>query len=191
MRNPKIIRLALGLVTCIFPLQTQSAKPCSNKEIYMKQEIKLTERQKAIKELIQTYEITDQHKLIELLKLKYGIETNQTIISRELHKLGVTKTPVENKLIYELPEEKADPAKEILRLAVTKVAHNESLIVVHTLAGLADFVGDYLDAHGETTSILATLAGENVVFVAPKSIKDIVSTYDEVCKLLLIKQQKD
>ncbi|MGE0010196.1 MAG: arginine repressor [Candidatus Babeliales bacterium] len=157
----------------------------------MKQEIKLTERQKAIKELIQTYEITDQHKLIELLRLKYGIDTNQTIVSRELHKLGVTKTPIENKLIYELPEEKTDPAKEILRLAITKVVHNETLIVVHTLAGLADFVGDYLDAHGTTINILGTLAGENVVFVTPNSIKEIAKVYDQVCKLLLIKQIKD
>ncbi len=157
----------------------------------MKRNASLTARQKAIQELIETYEITDQHKLIELLKLKYGVETNQTIISRELHKLGVTKTPIENKLIYELPEEKADPAKEILRLAVTQVVHNETLIVVHTLAGLADFVGDYLDAHSATTSVLATLAGENVVFVTPKSIKHITQTYDEVCKLLLIKQKKD
>ncbi len=153
--------------------------------------IAFTERQNAIKELIQTYEITDQHKLIELLKLKYGIETNQTIISRELHKLGVTKTPVENKLIYELPEEKTDPAKEILRLAIVKIVHNEALIVVHTLAGLADFVGDYIDAHSATTSVLATLAGENVVFVTPKSITHTVKTYEELCKILLIKQVKD
>lgn len=157
----------------------------------MKRTVTLTERQEAIKELIQTYEVTDQHKLIELLKLKYGIDTNQTIISRELHKLGVTKTPVENKLIYELPEEKTDPAKEILRLAITKVVHNETLIVVHTLAGLADFVGDYIDAHGNTIDTLGTLAGENMVFVAPKTIKDISKIYDQLCKLLLIKQKKD
>lgn len=157
----------------------------------MKRSVKIASRQEAIKELIQTYEITDQHKLIELLKLKYGIETNQTIISRELHKLGVTKTPVENKLIYELPEEKADPAKEILRLAITKVVHNETLIIVHTLAGLADFVGDYLDAHGNTIDILGTLAGENVVFVTPTSIKNIEQVYNDVCKLLLIKHKED
>lgn len=157
----------------------------------MKRASKISERQQAIKELIQTYEITDQHKLVELLKLKYGIEVNQTLVSRELHKLRVTKTPFENKLVYELPEEKTDPAKEILRLAVTKVVHNEVIIIVHTLAGLADFVGDYLDAHGSTIEILGTLAGENVVFVSPQSIKNIKTVYDQVCKLLLIKQQKD
>jgi transcriptional regulator of arginine metabolism len=65
-----------------------------------------------------------------------------------------------------------DPTREILRLAVVGVESNETLLVVHTLGGLATFVGDYLDRYKEQ-GILATLAGENVVFVVPTNIRNI------------------
>lgn len=187
-------QLLLSSITAFFDkpdMNMYSFLKCINLhfiENNMKRSVKIEQRTQAIKELIQTYQITDHHKLVELLKLKYGIDANQTMVSRELHKLGITKTPVDNRLVYELPEEKVDPAKEILRLAITQVTRNETLIVVHTLAGLADFVGDYLDAHTKTIEILATLAGENVVFVSPKSIKNIDAVYNDICKLLHIKQ---
>ena len=127
---------------------------------------KILQRQEAIKELIQNHPIEDQETLVEMIKKKYGIEANQSIISRDLRQLGVSKHLVNNKMIYELKEH--DASREILRLAIIDIEHNETLIVIKTLPGLADFVGDYLDMH-EELPILGNIAGENTVFVAPKA----------------------
>lgn len=142
-------------------------------------------RQEAVKELIKKYPIENQGRLVELLQQEYGIETNQTAISRDLRQLGVVKAKGKEGMVYELRE--ATISQEILTLGVLDVSRNEIMIVIKTLAGLAPFVGDYLDQHHEG-AILATLAGENVVFVIPQSIKKIEETYQVVCKIVYFKQ---
>lgn len=142
-------------------------------------------RHRAIKELINSQPIEDQETLVELIKKKYGIETNQSIVSRDLRQLGVSKHQVNNRMIYELKE--YDASREILRLAILEVDHNDSLIVIKTLPGLADFVGDYLDMQ-EDLPILGNIAGENTIFVAPRAKASISSLYDLICKALYFKQ---
>lgn len=138
-------------------------------------------RQEAIKELIKSHPIEDQETLVELIKKKYGIDTNQSIVSRDLRQLGVSKHLVNNRMIYELKE--YDASREILRLAIVEIDHNESLIVIKTLPGLADFVGDYLDMQ-EDLPILGNIAGENTIFVAPKKQSQIESLFKELCNIL-------
>lgn len=144
-------------------------------------------RQEAVKALIKEHPIENQSMLVKMLKDDYGIETNQSIISRDLQDLGVGKQKYKDTMIYEIKE--IDPRKELLRLGVQDVVHNENLIVIKTLAGMADFVGDYLDLH-ENVGILGTLAGENMVFVSPQSIKNIQSVYKAVCELLYFKPKE-
>lgn len=151
----------------------------------MEKKDKVAIRHTAIKELLKSHAIEDQKTLVQLIQEKYGIETNQSIISRDLRELGVTKSKIDNKLIYEIPE--IDASREILRLGVRDVVHNETLIIVRTLPGLADFVGDFLDMY-QDKGILATVAGENVVFVAPTSTKGIKKIYTRICSLLHFKQ---
>lgn len=142
-------------------------------------------RLEAIKELIRKQEISDQKQLVELLREQYQLETNQTVVSRDLRKLGIVKKEVKGVLRYELPE--TDVAAEILRLALTDIAHNESMIVIKTHAGLADFVGDFIDQL-EEGEILGCLAGENTVFVTPTNIKNIRSVYEKLCVQLYFKR---
>lgn len=153
---------------------------------------KIIARKEAIEQLIKDYPVENQEMLVELLQEKYGITANQSIVSRDLRELNVTKRKFKDIMVYELEE--LDVKKEILRLGVVDVVHNETLIVVKTLPGLADFVGDYLDAF-EGVDLLASLAGENVVFVTPKSIKNIDEVFVTVCKLVhfkpLIKDDKE
>lgn len=144
-------------------------------------------RQNAIKKLVQKNAITDQHQLIELLDSEYGIDSNQAVISRDLRKLGVIKKTVKGVLVYELPD--VDVNTEILRLALVNIEHNEAMIVIKTHPGLAAFVGDCIDQHTDL-EVLGCLAGENVVFVTPKSIKNIHKTYLEVCEKLHFKGGK-
>lgn len=147
--------------------------------------MKVKKRHQAIKELIKSHHIEDQQMLIDLMEKEYGIETSQPIVSRDLRILNVIKRPIDaNRTIYDLPE--TDVVEEILKLAVVKIMHNQSMIAVHTLPALADFVGDYLDAHGEI-GIMATLAGENVVFVSPVDTNKIAELVIKLEKILHIK----
>lgn len=145
-------------------------------------------RQKAIKELVKKIAISDQKQLIELLAQHYEIETNQAVVSRDLRRLGVVKKMIKGTLIYEMPD--VDVTTEILRLALVEVSHNESMIVIKTHPGLADFVGDCLDEYTDL-NVLGCLAGENVVFVTPKSIKNVHKTCEAICERFKFKQKKD
>lgn len=142
-------------------------------------------RLEAIKELIRKQEVSDQKQLVELLKEQYQLETNQAVVSRDLRKLGIVKKVIKGVLSYELPE--TDVAAEILRLALIDIAHNDSMIVIKTHAGLADFVGDFIDQL-EEGEILGCLAGENTLFVTPTHIKNIRSVYEKLCVQLYFKK---
>lgn len=136
-------------------------------------------RQEAIIELIKKVAIADQNQLVSLLKEHYDIEANQAVVSRDLRKLGIVKKAVNGVLVYEFPD--LNVSTEILRLALIDINYNDSMIVIKTQPGLADFVGDYVDQHDDL-DVLGCLAGENVVFVAPKSIKNIHKTYEKICQ---------
>lgn len=134
-------------------------------------------RQAKIQELLKKEPITDQNQLVALLKEQYGLETNQTVISRDLLKLGVVKRMRNGVRVYEMPT--LDVQEEILKLALISIEHNESMIVIKTQPALADFVGDCLDMHMDL-EILGCLAGENVVFAVPKSVKNIAQVCNSI-----------
>lgn len=142
-------------------------------------------RQQAIKELIATKSISDQNQIVDLLREKYGIKTNQTIVSRDLRKLGVVKKMLKGNLVYEMAD--IDVQTEIFRLALVDIEYNEAMIVIKTHPGLSAFVGDYLD-QCNNLNILGCLAGENVVFIAPKRIAEIAETFAAICKKFQVKK---
>lgn len=147
---------------------------------------KLNKRKSAIEQLVKTQPIENQATLIDLLEKNYGIKTNQAAISRDLRSLGISRRARGDLLVYELPT--IDVVHEILQYAVKSIEHNETIIVINTVAGTAAFVGDFLDAHQPVLNILGTLAGENVVFVLPRSINTIKNLHQELLELFKIKE---
>jgi transcriptional regulator of arginine metabolism len=140
------------------------------------------DRLEKIKELIQENSLSDQLEIVELLDKKCHIKTNQAQVSRDLRKLGVIKRKSLHGDFYELPQ--LDVEKEILKLSVSSITHNEALIVIKTRAGLASFVGDYVDEHFHDF-ILGSIAGENTVFVTPTFTRDIVKLFEMLKQKLL------
>lgn len=136
-------------------------------------------RQEAIVKLLKERNVSDQNQLVDLLAKEYSIQTNQAVVSRDLRKLGVVKRLVNGISSYELPDR--DVTTEILRLALLDIVHNETMIVIKTHPGLADFVGDCVDQYSDL-HVLGCLSGENVVFVTPVSIHSIATTYEKLCK---------
>ncbi|MBA3721439.1 MAG: hypothetical protein H0W88_03460 [Parachlamydiaceae bacterium] len=144
-------------------------------------------RQKAIEDLVKKIAISDQMELVKLLKEQYEIDANQAVVSRDLRKLGIIKKMINGVLTYEMPD--IDVSAEILRLALIDINHNESMIVIKTHPGLADFVGDCVDKYDDL-NVLGCLAGENVVFITPKTIKNIHKTYEIICEKFHFKKKK-
>jgi transcriptional regulator of arginine metabolism len=131
---------------------------------------KLSKRKQAVQDLVKTQAITDQAELLDLLQTQYNIQTNQAAISRDLRSLGISKQVRQGQAVYELPQ--IDVVGEIMRYAVKSINYNEVMIIINTVSGTADVVGDFVDAQDDLP-VLGTLAGENVVFVTPVSIKNI------------------
>lgn len=144
------------------------------------------ERQQAIQAAIKKFTVSDQHQLVRILADHYGIDTNQAAASRDLRKLGIVKKMHKGILAYEAAE--IDVKKAILQLAVLDIVHNETMIVIKTYPGIADFVGDCLDKC-EDLEMLACLAGENVIFVTPVSMKRLKVTFEGVCEKLHFKRK--
>lgn len=147
----------------------------------MKKRTNVSKRHDALRELLQNTQVHDQQTLVELMKERYNISTNQSIISRDLRSLGVSKRVAGQSTVYELPS--VDASQEILQLCIVSVERSDHLVVVKTVAGLASFVGDFLDAQ-KNLPILGTIAGENTIFVAPQLGVTAQSCLEEVAKVL-------
>jgi len=146
---------------------------------------KLSKRQSAIQELIKANPIEDQGMLIELLEKQYGISTNQAAISRDLRDLNIYKRARGQTMVYEISG--VDAVTEMLHYAVLSAQHNEATIIIKTMPGTANFVGEFLDTQ-QDLPILGTLAGDNTVFVAPLSTKNIEEVFKKLSQRLKIKE---
>jgi transcriptional regulator of arginine metabolism len=110
-----------------------------------------------------------------------GLEVNQSTISRCLRKLGAIKTFGSNgEAFYKLPVDPSPPAVEAsIADLVISINHNVTLIVIHSSPGSASLIARHLD-HFAPGRILGTIAGDDTIFVAPISEKDIKKMIDEL-----------
>ncbi len=141
-------------------------------------------RLRAIRELIQKYPIEDQVELVDKLQKLYGIETTQSIISRDLRVLNIGKRNDQGRMVYDVLDK--DVQSDILRNAIVDITYNETLIVIKTMPALADFTAEYIDQQ-ELAEVLGTIAGENTVFVVPASVTRIKKLYELMCQKLFFK----
>jgi len=117
---------------------------------------------------------------------KQGYEVNQSKISRMLKKIGASKVVNENgQTVYSLPREPSPlPINTPIRNLVLDIAANESLVVILTFPGAASMIARALDYSQLTGEILGTIAGDDTIFVAPKSTKYLPKLVLELKKLL-------
>lgn len=117
---------------------------------------------------------------------KLGYEINQSKASRLLRKIGAIKVVNERgQTVYSLAREPAPPSmNSTLRSLILDIVSNEALVVIFTSPGSASMVARVLDYNQITTEILGTIAGDDTIFVAPKSIKDTQKLAEEIKGLL-------
>lgn len=133
------------------------------------------ERLKILSDLLETGALSTQEELVHELKNR-NFHVTQSTISRDLRRIGAIKTQDSTgRTVYRLSEEMIVAPRvrsSNLEGLVLELAHNGAMIVIHTTPGSASLVARHLD--GMTSEgVLGTIAGDDTVFVAPDSIKEI------------------
>lgn len=131
-----------------------------------------TTRQQKIKELLNTRLISSHEQLIKFLASE-GIKVAQATLSRDFAEMGVVRTFLNDGTRYVLsPEESGKQIAKLVGFEILSIEHNESLIVIRTLAGRAQGVAHYIDRLNKT-EILGTVAGDDTLLVIPSSTKNM------------------
>lgn len=116
-----------------------------------------------------------QSEIQHVLQQRHGISSSQSKISRLLHQIGAVKVveepgkthyrlPHETGLIHEFVQESTMMPQWILSIVA-----NETLIVIHTKPGAASMIARVIDQHRINLEVLGTIAGDDTIFVAPKT----------------------
>ncbi|HYQ86426.1 MAG TPA: arginine repressor [Bacteroidota bacterium] len=122
----------------------------------------------AIKEILSTRQIASQDELRLELRKK-GFDVTQATLSRDLKQLGVGRISSGEGAHYTLQEEsEVQILRPVVGAQVVSMTANESLIVIRTLPGCANAVGEFLDAQHKG-EIIGTIAGDNTLLVIPQS----------------------
>lgn len=115
-----------------------------------------------------------------------GHVVNQSKVSRLLRKIGAIKSKNEHgQIVYRLPHEPAPPTTNSqLSTLIIDISANETTIIVYTSPGSAQLIARIIDYHKRDLQVLGTIAGDDAIFIAPKSIKTIDSSINAIKKLL-------
>jgi transcriptional regulator of arginine metabolism len=142
------------------------------------------QRQLAIKQIIEENTITTQSELASALR-KMGFKTTQATLSRDMQELGVAWVYTPNGAKYMLsPEQEEERLTSIIGMEIEYVEANETMVVIKTLPGRAQGVAEIVD-HLRLKSVLGTIAGDNTIFITPRSVKKVKETVKALRSVLL------
>ena len=132
-------------------------------------------RHLAIKQILASRTITTQSELASVMR-KEGFKTTQATLSRDMKELGIAWVYTPSGAKYMLsPEQEEERLTTLIGFEIEQIEANESMVVIKTLPGRAQGVAEIID-HLRLPSVLGTLAGDNTVFILPRSIKKIKET---------------
>lgn len=137
------------------------------------------ERHLALKEIITSRHVGTQEDLVRALK-QAGFPVTQATLSRDLKELRIARVNGPDGARYALsPEAEEQRLQPYLAVEIETIRHNESTIVIKTLPGRAQGVAEILDSFHHP-DILGTLAGDNTIFVTPRSTRRIGKLVKEI-----------
>ena len=134
------------------------------------------DRQGRIKELIATYDIDTQEKLVELLNAD-GYRVTQATVSRDIKNLKLVKTLSANGkykyTVEKTPEQSlSERFIKILKECVLSVKSSGNIIVIQTLSGCANAAAEAIDT-SNFPMILGSIAGDNTIFMVVLSEAEV------------------
>ncbi|ASG67414.1 arginine repressor [Francisella halioticida] len=127
-----------------------------------------------LRQLILSKEFSSQNEICDTLEL-LGYSASQSKVNRMLKKLGAIKIKNEkNTLVYKIPNEPTPPVMtDNISSLVIKIDANEAVVVIVTAPGAAQLVARTLDYNKNSFGIIGIVAGDDTVFVAPSTTKNI------------------
>ena len=140
-------------------------------------------RQNKILELIEEYEISTQEALIQRLA-ENGFESTQTTISRDIRQLRLIKGPTgRGTYKYVAPEVRrgndAPGHNSALTDAVLKIEAAQNIIVVKTMAGMANAIAVCVDSL-QIKDIIGSVAGDDTILLVLKTSEKALSVEAEL-----------
>jgi transcriptional regulator of arginine metabolism len=142
------------------------------------------QRHLAIKQILYDRPITTQYELASAMR-KAGFKTTQATLSRDMKELGIAWVHTPNGARYTLnPVQEEERLTSLIGMEVEHIEANETMVVVKTLPGRAQGVAEIIDRM-ELPSVLGTLAGDNTVFILPRSVRKIKETINELHDALM------
>jgi transcriptional regulator of arginine metabolism len=146
-------------------------------------------RHLTIKQIIANRTINTQSDLASAMR-KEGFKTTQATLSRDMKELGIAWVYTPSGAKYMLnPEQEEERLTTLIGMEVEHIEANETVVVVKTLPGRAQGVAEIID-HLRLPSVLGTLAGDNTVFILPRSIKKIKATIQALRDVLAKTKQR-
>jgi transcriptional regulator of arginine metabolism len=143
----------------------------------------------AIKQIVANRTINTQNELASAMR-KEGFKTTQATLSRDMKELGIAWVYTPSGAKYMLnPEQEEERLTTLIGMEVENIEANEAVVVVKTLPGRAQGVAEIID-HLRLPSVLGTLAGDNTVFILPRSIKKIKATIQALRDVLAKAKQR-
>ena len=144
-------------------------------------------RQSKILELITKKEIETQEELAEGLK-SMDIDVTQATISRDIKELRLIKTMSKTgkhkySTIGQSQEGITDRLNKIFENSVISIDNAMNIVVIRTIPGAAQICASAIDNLG-LDDIGGTLAGDDTVFVAIRSLEAVEEVLDEFRRII-------
>lgn len=129
-----------------------------------------------LKSLLLQGDTTTQETICAAL-IEKGHPVNQSKVSRLLRKINAIKSKnAQGEMIYRLPHDVVPPSiTTSLSELIIEIVCNETLIIIKTSPGSASLIARMIDDH--ECQVLGTLAGDDTIFIAPRSVKKIQETF--------------
>ena len=146
------------------------------------------DRQRRILEIVEREPIDTQEQLQQRL-LEQGVTCTQATISRDIKQLHLIKEPVgQGKYRYAVSSQRnrlnvADKLRNIFRESIVSVDYAQNIVVIKTMAGLANAAAAALDGMS-VPDMVGTLAGDDTALLVMKDTEAAKSFCEEIHEML-------
>ena len=147
-----------------------------------------TDRQSMILEIIEKEDVDTQEQLQQRL-LEQGMRCTQATISRDIKQLHLIKEPVgQGRYRYTVSSQRnrlnvADKLRTIFRESIISVDFAQNIVVVKTMAGLANAAAAALDGMN-IPYMVGTLAGDDTAFLLMRDTESARTFCEEIHEML-------
>ena len=146
------------------------------------------DRQSRILEIIEREPIDTQEQLQQRLQ-EQGITCTQATISRDIKQLHLIKEPIgQGKFRYAVSVQRnrlnvADKLRTIFRESIVSVDYAQNIVVIKTMAGLANAAAAALDGMS-IPYMVGSLAGDDTALLVMRDTESARSFCDEIHEML-------